>query len=79
MGRGKRKQPKKLAGKLKQIRLDLEWTQEQLARRLKVDSGAISRYERGIREPSLLELLEYSRIGKVSMEILVNDKLALPK
>ena len=49
MGRRKRKQPKRLSGKLKQIRLDSEWTQEQLARRLKVDSGAISRYERGIR------------------------------
>lgn len=79
MGRGSRKRPKKLAGKLKEIRLRLGWTQAQLARRLDVDSGAISRYERGLREPSILELLEYSRIGTVSMEILADDKRELPR
>lgn len=79
MGSARRKRPKKLPEKLKEIRLRLEWTQEQLARRLDVDSGAISRFERGLREPSILELLEYSRIGNVSMEILADDKRKLPK
>lgn len=79
MGRGKRKQPKYLGKKLKQIRLDLGWTQEQIAERLGVDSGAISRYERGLRAPSLLELLEYSSLAKTSMEALVSDKHKLPR
>ena len=79
MGRGRRKRSKKLAGKLKTIRLALGWTQAQLAERLDVDSGAISRYERGLREPSPLELLEYARLGRVSMETLVDDKVNLPR
>ena len=79
MGRQRRKQPKKLARKLRLIRRDLGLTQQQLAEHVKVDSGAVSRYERGIREPSLLELLAYSRMAGVSMETLVDDKLDLPK
>ncbi|MGH9958686.1 MAG: helix-turn-helix transcriptional regulator [Pyrinomonadaceae bacterium] len=78
MGRKRRTRPKKLAGKLKAIRLDLGLTQEELAKRLDTDSGSISRYELGKREPSLLELLEYSRIAKVSLETLVDDKSKLP-
>jgi transcriptional regulator with XRE-family HTH domain len=79
MGRGSRKRPKKLAEKLKQIRLDLGWTQEQIAKRLGVDSGAISRFENDQRQPSLLELLEYARLGGTTMETLANDKLKLPR
>jgi transcriptional regulator with XRE-family HTH domain len=79
MGRKQRKRPKKLAGKLRAIRLALGLTQAELATRFDLDSGAISRYERGQREPSLLELFEYSRIAGISMEILVDDKRKLPR
>jgi transcriptional regulator with XRE-family HTH domain len=79
MGRKRREQPKELARKLKEIRLAQGWTQVELAKRLGVDSGAISRFEGGQRQPSLLELLKYSRIAKVSVEVLVDDKQNLPK
>jgi transcriptional regulator with XRE-family HTH domain len=68
-----------LAGKLLKIRQRLGWTQATLAEHLGVDSGAVSRYERGLREPSLLEVLEYARIGEVTMEVLVDDRRKLSR
>ena len=41
--------------------------------------ASIYRFERGDREPSLLLLLEYSKIAAVSLEKLVDDDLELPK
>ena len=79
MGRVRRKRPKNLAEKLKQIRLRLEWTQQQLAEHLELDSGAISRFETGQRDPSLLDLLEYARLGRTTMEVLVDDQRKLPR
>lgn len=79
MGRKRRKRPKKLAGKLRVIRLALGWTQTGLGKRLEVDSGAISRFENGQREPSPLELLAYARLAGVTVESLIDDKMSLPK
>jgi len=78
MGRGVRKRPKYLAQKLRQIRLNLGWTQQQLADRMDLDSGTISRFENDQREPDLTELLQYARLGRTTMEILADDKLKLP-
>jgi transcriptional regulator with XRE-family HTH domain len=82
MGKTRRTQPKKLASKLKKIRRRLDWSQEQMANRLRkvektIYPGLISRFEQGKAEPSLIVLLEYSRIAGVSMESLVDDKLKL--
>ena len=79
MGRGSRKRPKNLAEKLRQIRLNLDWTQQQLADHMELDSGTISRFENDQREPSLMELLQYARLAKTTMEILADDKLKLPR
>lgn len=79
MGRVRRKRPKNLAEKLKQIRLRLDWTQQQLAEHLELDSGAISRFETGQRDPSLLDLLEYAKLGGTTMEVLVTDNLKLSR
>jgi transcriptional regulator with XRE-family HTH domain len=80
MGIKRRKQPKHLAAKLKELRSWLEITQAQMAILLKEpDPGVISRYEHGKREPSLLTLLEYARLGRISMEVLVDDGLRLPQ
>jgi transcriptional regulator with XRE-family HTH domain len=79
MARYRRKSPKKLAGKLREVRLRLDMTQEEVAKQLGTDSGAISRFERGLREPSLLELLTFSRMSGVGMEVLVDDKISLAK
>ena len=84
MGRRKRNQPKKLAGKLREIRSRLGIGQEEMARRLhrvedSVYPGMVSRFEHGKLEPSLIVLLEYSRLAKTSVESLIDDKLKLPK
>jgi transcriptional regulator with XRE-family HTH domain len=79
MGVKRRKQPKHLAAKLKELRNWLEVSQAQMAILLKEpDPGVISRYEHGEREPSLITLLEYARLGRISMEVLVDDNLKLP-
>ncbi len=75
MARYRRKAPKKLGGKMREVRLRLEMTQEQVADYLGTDSGAISRYERGLREPSLLEILAFSRMSGIEIEVLIDDKL----
>ena len=83
MGRSYRARPKKLGPKLRQIRLSLELTQQQMVSRLGVKdeplySASISQYETGKREPPLLVLLRYARLYGCAMEELVDDKLKLP-
>ena len=79
MARYRRKSPKKLGGKLRELRLRLEMTQEELAKHLGTDSGSISRFEHGKRDPSLLEILAYSRLSGVGVEVLLDDKVNLSK
>jgi transcriptional regulator with XRE-family HTH domain len=83
MGQRQRPRPKRLAAKLRQIRAQLDLTQEQMAEALKhVESppqpGHISEFESGRREPSLLYLLSVARLAGVPMEVLVDDELDLP-
>ena len=77
MARYRRQSPKKLGQKMREIRRRLDMTQEEVARRLGTDSGSVSRYEPGLRDPSLLEVLKFSRMSGVGMEELVDDKLSL--
>jgi transcriptional regulator with XRE-family HTH domain len=79
MARYKRKGPKKLADKLRQVRLLMHMTQQEVADRLGTDASSVSRFERGIREPSLLEILEYSYMSGVAVEILIDDKKNVAK
>lgn len=84
MGQSPRPRPKRLALKLRQVRLMLDLTQEQVAERLKrIESppqpGHVSEFERGIREPSLIYLLGVARLAGVPMEMLVDDNLDLPE
>lgn len=83
MGRSTRSRPLKLGKKLKQIRLGLDMSQAQMAKRLEVKGDAIypasvSQYETGKREPSLIVLLSYARLARVAVETLIDDKLDLP-
>jgi transcriptional regulator with XRE-family HTH domain len=80
MGQSPRPRPKRLGEKLRQVRLALGLTQEQMAERLKdIESppkpGHISEFELGRREPSLLFLLAAARLAGVPMENLVDDSL----
>ena len=77
-----RPKPKRLAEKLRQIRLALGLSQSEIHRRLNAEDlityNQISGYESGNREPPLMILLEYARVAGVHMEALVDDDLKLP-
>jgi len=77
-----RQRPDRLAEKLRQIRLALGLSQGEIVRRLgvedQIDGARISGFETGLREPSLLILLQYARLANVYMEALVDDTLDLP-
>jgi transcriptional regulator with XRE-family HTH domain len=79
-----RPQPDRLSEKLRQIRTRLDYTLEEMAQALAgvkkspPDKSHIHRFESGIREPSLLVLLEYSRVAGVPLEFLVDDDLNIP-
>ena|ERR1051326_6637989 len=81
--RRERHSPRRLAEKLLRIRLSLDLSQNGMLRMLgapeKLSQSNISGYERGVREPPLLILLEYARAAGVYMEVLVNDSLNLPE
>ena len=78
MGKTKRETPRKLAKKLKKIRLDLGLSQGDIAKRLNVkERASISGYELGTREPSLPILLRYARLAGVSTDVLIDDDLKL--
>jgi transcriptional regulator with XRE-family HTH domain len=82
MGTKSRPKPKRLAGKLLHVRLALGLSQTEMLYRLGVENQIkytrISEYELGIREPSLMTVLEYARVAGVHMEALVDDDLTLP-
>jgi transcriptional regulator with XRE-family HTH domain len=82
MGRRERRKPKRLAEKLKQIRLGLELSQTALVKRLGFEDlltkSEISDFEHGRYEPNLLVLLAYSEAANIYMEVLVRDDLELP-
>jgi transcriptional regulator with XRE-family HTH domain len=83
MGTKARETPVRLAEKLVQIREKLELSQDGMIRCMgvteKITREDVSKYERGVRQPSLLVVLEYARAAKVAMEVLVDDALDLPK
>lgn len=84
MGRSRRPQPRRMASKLMEIRTRLDLSQTQMVKRLGAKGetlrpGHISEFESGAREPSLLVLLQYSRIAGVPVEALIDDDLDLPR
>ena len=83
MGKSQRPRPKRLAEKLTQIRESLNLSQNELVDRLnykgELTRGMISNFELDRREPPLEVLLAYARAGKVSVEVLIDDELNLPK
>jgi transcriptional regulator with XRE-family HTH domain len=83
MGTARRPKPKRLAEKLKQIRIALNLSQNELIKRLGFEKelvqGTISTYELGKREPSLPLLLRYAQIAGICLDVLIDDKSDLPK
>jgi transcriptional regulator with XRE-family HTH domain len=74
--------PKLLGQKLLGIRTALGLSQNGMLKRLGSPDGllgtSISGYERGVREPPLLILLEYARIAGVCVDTLLDDEMSLP-
>ena len=84
MGRSRRDHPKRLAAKLRQIRVALDLTQVDMAARLQqtkasTQPGHISEFERGLREPTLLVLLRYARVAGITVDELIDDGIDLPR
>jgi transcriptional regulator with XRE-family HTH domain len=81
MGRATREKPARLGEKLCQIREALGLSQNELLSRLglseRLNRDDISKYERGVREPSLPVLLRYARAVNVSTDVLIDDELDL--
>lgn len=82
MGRAAREKPARLGDKLVQVRSILELSQDGMIRRLGLEHRLtredISKYERGIREPSLPTLLRYAYVFGISTDVLIDDALDLP-
>jgi transcriptional regulator with XRE-family HTH domain len=86
--KSKRRKPARLAEKLLVIRTQLGLSQGELIRRLgledKIERDYISKYERGILEPTLDVLLAYARAVSSKgrgefLEAIVDDEMDLPK
>jgi transcriptional regulator with XRE-family HTH domain len=83
MGRSHRPRPARLAQKLRQVRISLDLTQQEMFERLgetktALYPGHIGLYELGQREPPLPVLLRYARIAGVYVDVLIDDELDLP-
>ena len=82
MGTKPREKPERLAGKLLRIREALGLSQTEMLYRLGAEDlisyKQISKYETGVREPTLVILLRYARVSGVSMEVLADDDIDLP-
>ena len=71
--------PRKLARKLRRIRIKARMSQGDIAKELGVtDRALISQFETGKRQPSYPVLLKYARIAGVSTDVLIDDKAKLP-
>jgi transcriptional regulator with XRE-family HTH domain len=83
VGRAKRWKPGRLTAKLIQIRTSRNLSQTEMVSALglkgKIIREEISQFERGLREPPLPVLLRYARLAGVVMDVLVDDKLELPR
>ena len=78
MGRQRRPQPKYLAKKLKAIREELGLGQLEMSRRLSkltspLDGAKVSKFERGEREPNLLEIVAYCKVAEIPADCLIDD------
>jgi transcriptional regulator with XRE-family HTH domain len=83
MGRTPREKPTHLAKKLVHIRMTLDLSQDGMVSRLGLDHQLtreeVSKYERGLRVPSLLTLLRYAKVSNLVVDFLIDDELELPE
>lgn len=82
MGRAARLRCERLAEKLRDVRVALGLSQNELIRHLGLEEmiyqSNVSGYELGEREPPLPILLKYAQAAGVCVDVLINDELDLP-
>lgn len=83
MGSAKRLSPEKLGEKLMIIRQHFNLSFSQMAEKLSNEKinvlrTDVSRFEKSLREPSLIVLLSYARLVGITLDTLADDELALP-
>jgi transcriptional regulator with XRE-family HTH domain len=82
VGTARTLRPKRLGEKLAAIRRRFNLSQNELIRRLGFADvllrEEISSFERDIRVPPPLVLLEYARLARVHVEVLIDDSMDLP-
>lgn len=75
--------PKRLGLKLAEIRRQLQLSQNELIHQFGFTDvlvrEEVSAFERGVRVPPLIVLLEYAKAANVYLEVIVDDALDLPK
>jgi transcriptional regulator with XRE-family HTH domain len=83
VGTARTLRPKRLGEKLATIRQQLQLSQNELIRKLGFGDillrEEISSFERGVRVPPPLVLLEYARLANVYVDDLLDDQKNLPK
>lgn len=78
----RRAMPKKLGKKMRQIREGLGMSQRQIVDALNykatpLRASQISQYENGQREPTMMLVLAYAKLAKISTDVLIDDKMKL--
>lgn len=83
MSKYPRPKPKRLPEKLRQIRKELNYSQDDMLRALGLAENSnrslISGFELGTKEPPLPTLLRYARLVGISTDVLIDDELNLSK
>lgn len=67
-----------LAEKLRNLREERNWSQETVAKMMKIGRSTISRYETGMSTPNLETLLGFAEIYRVDKEYLLGEKNRQP-
>ena len=65
--------------RIKELRLEMEWTQQDLADKLKTTKQAVSQYERGVRKPDLDTVVALCDIFNVSGDYLLGRSPVVPR
>ena len=83
MGHAPREKALRLPEKLLQIREHLGLSQNGIIKHLNLEEKLtredISKFERGVREPSLRTILIFARAINVSTDLLIDDEANLPQ